>query len=210
MLSAGTGIGTADNPLETQVGVLEAETGTGGINIRNFGTVSIGGLSAEVDGLDVGTSGNIFLEQFRLDRPVETTIGPETIHGGTTSGNVTLIANGFDTDIIANVDQDSISAPRGNITVTAGRDIGFGLIGANFDNDVRASGTITFNPGRDFLLDGFRRHASGRFRSTTGGDVIVNAGRNISLLAVAGTDAGIEASGTAGADVVLTTGPGGT
>jgi hypothetical protein len=59
LLSAVTGVGTAANALETQVGVLEAETTTGGINIRNFGTVSIGGLSDDVEGLDVGTSGNI-------------------------------------------------------------------------------------------------------------------------------------------------------
>jgi hypothetical protein len=94
--------------------------------------------------------------------------------------------------------------------VTAGRDIGFGLIGTNFDNDVRANGTITFNTGRDFLLDGFADVASDNFGQSTGGNVIVNAGRNITLLAVAGTDAGIEASGSVGADVILNTGPGGT
>jgi len=48
------------------------------------------------------------------------------------------------------------------------------------------------------------------FGQNTGGNVIVNAGRNIALLAVAGTDAGINASGIVGADVILNTGPGGT
>ena len=94
--------------------------------------------------------------------------------------------------------------------MTAGRDIGFGLIGANFDNDVRANGTITFNPGRDLLLDGFADVVSDAFGNATGGDIIVNAGRNVTLLAVAGTDAGMEAGGTAGANIILNTGPGGT
>ena len=209
LLSAVTGIGTAANALETQVGTLEAETGTGGINIRNFGTLSIGGLSADVAGLSVATSGNLLLENFGAI-VLSDDSGPETIHGGTTSGNVTLIANGVDSDIISNVDQDAISAPSGNISLTAGRDIGFGLIGANFDNDVRASGSITFNTGRDFLLDGFADVVSDDFGQNTGGNVIVNAGRNIALLAVAGTDAGINASGIVGADVILNTGPGGT
>jgi Ca2+-binding RTX toxin-like protein len=209
ILSATTGIGTAGNAIETQVGTIEAETTTGGINLRNFGTVAIGGLTAEVDGLDVLTSGNLKFENFG-SIVLSDDSGPETIHGGTTSGNVTLTANGIDSDIISNIDQDSISAPRGNIIVTAGRDIGFGLIGTNFDNDVRANGSVTFDAGRDVLLDGFADVASDDFGQGTGGDVTVNAGRNIILLAVAGTDAGIAANGSAGGDVILNTGPGGT
>jgi len=134
----------------------------------------------------------------------------ESIHGGTTSGNVVLTASGVDSDILANVDRDSIAAPAGNVTVNAGRDIGFGLIGTNFDNDVRANGNITFNPGRDFLLDGFADIVSDSYANATGGDVIVNAGRNVTLLAVAGTDAGIEAGGVGRGNIVLNTGPGGT
>src|SRR6185503_18490468 len=94
--------------------------------------------------------------------------------------------------------------------VTAGRDVGFGLIGANFDNDVRANGTITINTGRDFLMDGFADMVSDDFGQNTGGDVIINSGRNIAMLAVAGTDASLLASGTVGANVILNTGPGGT
>jgi Ca2+-binding RTX toxin-like protein len=209
VLSAGTGVGTVGNAIETQVGTIEAETTTGGINLSNFGTVSIGGLTAEVDGLDVATSGNITFTSFG-SIVLSDNSGPESVHGGATSGNVTLTANGVDSDILANIDRDSISAPRGNIVVSAGRDIGFGLIGNNFDNDVRANGSITFNAGRDLLLDGFADVVSDAFGEGTGGDVIVNAGRNVTLLAVAGTDAGIEAGGSAGANIILNTGPGGT
>ena len=209
VLSTTTGVGTVSNAIETQVGVIEAETNTGGINLVNFGTVSIGGLTADVDGLDVITSGNINFTTFG-SLVLSDNSGPETVHGGTTSGNVTLIAAGVDSDILANIDRDSISAPTGNIIVTAGRDIGFGLIGTNFDNDVRANGTITFNPGRDLLLDGFADVVSDAFGNATGGDIFVNAGRNVTLLAVAGTDAGMEAGGTGGGSIILNTGPGGT
>jgi hypothetical protein len=46
-----TEVGTANNELETRTGLLEAETTTGGITIRNIGSVQIGGLTPDVDGL---------------------------------------------------------------------------------------------------------------------------------------------------------------
>ena len=54
---------------------IEAETITGGINLRNTGSVQIGGLTDQVNGLDVLTSGNltftaigsIFLSDVDLD-----------------------------------------------------------------------------------------------------------------------------------------------
>src|SRR6185436_11948075 len=120
-----------------------------------------------------------------------------------------LTANGFLADIITNTDLDAIAAPRGNITLIAGRDVAFGTIGVDFDNDVRANGSVTINAGRDFLIDGFADLASDDFFQNTGGDVVINAGRNIQLRNIAGSDAGITASGSAGADVILTTGFGG-
>jgi hypothetical protein len=51
VMSAGSGIGEGANPLDTQVNTLEAETTTGRITLRNFGTVAIGGLSDAVGGL---------------------------------------------------------------------------------------------------------------------------------------------------------------
>jgi hypothetical protein len=94
--------------------------------------------------------------------------------------------------------------------VTAGRDIAFGPFGTNFNNDVLASGSLTLNAGRDVIVDGFADLGSDSFFQGTGGDVIVNAGRDINVLNVAGTSASIAASGSAGANVVLTTGAGGT
>ena len=205
VLSAVTGVGLGSNALETQVSALEAETSTGGLAIRNFGALTIGGLSADVNGLDVLTSGNLTLTNNGSITLSDTT-GLEDVHGGTTSGNVTLIANGFDSDIVSNVDGDAITASRGNILVRATRDITFGTGGADFDNDVRASGNITIDAGRDFIIDGFSDMASDDFGLGTGGDVNITATRTISIASAHGTDASVAASGLAGGNVNLTTG----
>lgn len=214
LMSAATGIGTPGNAIETQTFQIEAETTTGGINISNFGSVQIGSWTDEVNGLHVLTSGNITLTNLGtillgdvdLD-PANPPSGPSaSVRGGNGSGNVTLIANGFDSDIIANTNLDAITAEAGNINLTASRDIAFGTIGTDFDNDVRASGGITVNAGRDFLIDGFADLESDNVADNTGGNVVINAGRKVHLRNVAGSDAGIAASGTAGADVILTAG----
>ncbi|HTU12209.1 MAG TPA: hypothetical protein VMG08_15065 [Allosphingosinicella sp.] len=208
VLSAQSGIGTGANVIETQTSALEAETVTGGISLGNFGSVQIGGISDQVDGLDVATSGDLsFVNYGSILLGDET--GAETVHGGSSSGNVTLIANGFDADIIATSNQDAINVPGGSLFLQAGRDIGFGIIGTDFDNDVRARGSVTVNAGRDFLIDGFSDLASDDFGAGTGGNAVINAGRNIHVRNIAGTDGSIAAGGAAGADVILTTGAGG-
>jgi Ca2+-binding RTX toxin-like protein len=210
ILSAGTGVGTGINAIETQVGTLEAETETGGINLRNTGNVIVGGLTDDVNGLDVNLSGDLTLiSSGSIVLSDESPGGFESVHGGTTSGNVTLIASGSSSDIVANVDQDSIAAPGGSIFLTAGRDVSFGTLGLNFDNDVRARGDLVITTGRDLNVDGFADLASDGFGAATGGDVIVNAGRDINVLNSTGTDGSIGAEGSGSGDVVLTTGPGG-
>ena len=91
VMSAGTGIATAGNALETQITFIEAETGTGGINIVNSGAVQIGGLTAEVRGLDVRTSGDLNFTTTGFIVLADTT-GTSSVHGGDFSGNVTLTA----------------------------------------------------------------------------------------------------------------------
>ncbi|MCC2632294.1 MAG: calcium-binding protein [Ramlibacter sp.] len=109
VLSAATGVGVGGNALETQVATLEAETGTGGINLGNTGTLTIGGLSADVAGLDVETSGNL-----RLTNVGSIVLADETeaqsVHGGTTSGNVTLVARGASSDITGAPTSTTMSA----------------------------------------------------------------------------------------------------
>ncbi len=208
VMSAQSGIGTGGNALETQVGLLEAETVTGGIAIGNFGSVQIGGVSDEVAGLHVETSGNLNFTNVGTILLADDS-GPESVHGGATSGDVTMIASGFDADIISTVNNDAVNVPGGNLTLQAGRDIGFGIIGTDFDNDVRARGSVTVTAGRDFLVDGFSDIASDDFGGSTGGNLTITTGRNIHVRNIAGTDGSIAASGSAGADLILTTGAGG-
>ena len=104
VLSAATGIGTPGNAIETQTTFIEAETNTGGINIANSGQVQIGGITADVDGLDVATSGDINFSTIGFIFLADTS-GPEMVHGGDMSGNVTLTAIGADADIYATIDQ---------------------------------------------------------------------------------------------------------
>ena len=200
IMSAVSGVGTASNAIETRTGLFEAETTTGGVNIRNIGSVQIGGLTADVDGLDVVTSGNINFTTIGSIFLTEanSVTAAEVVHGGATSGNVTLVASGANADIIGNVDNGAVTVPRGTLTLTAGRDIQLGTIGADFNNDVVTNNTLTFNAGRDILIDGFADILADNFGLDTGGDVIFNAGRNIGILNVAGTSASVTASGSGG------------
>lgn len=211
ILSAGTGVGTSTNAIETRTALFEAETNTGGITISNFGSVQIGGLTADVDGLDVVTSGDIdFTTVGSIFLTEANSISAaEVVHGGGTSGDVALWAIGPNSDIIGNVDNGAVSAPSGSITLTAGRDIQLGTIGADFNNDVIGSNAVTFSAGRDILIDGFADVLSDNFGLNTGGDLVFNAGRNIGILNFAGTSASVIASGSGGGDAIFTTGAGG-
>jgi Ca2+-binding RTX toxin-like protein len=208
-MSAVSGIGTAANRIETQASLFEAETTSGGIYVTNIGDVTFVSENPEVGGLSVADTGDIVFVNYGSVR-LGDTVGTESVHGGATSGNVTLIANGYDSSISSTVDNDAVMAAGGDISLSAGQDIAFGTAGANYDNDVVASGAVTINAGRDVVLSGFADINSDGFGHDTGGDVVINAGRDISLLNSTGTDASIAALGGAGASVFLTTGAGGT
>jgi hypothetical protein len=198
-LSAGSGVGSL-GAIETQVSNLEAETNTGGINISNIGAVTVGGVTADISGLSVTTSGSITLTNLGSITLTDTD-GFATIQGGSTSGHVTLVANGAGSSISSTVDQDAISAPKGNITLTAASNVIFGA-GLNYDNDVRANGSIVVNAGGYFYVDGFADIASDDFFNGTGGGVTINAS-SIYIFDTYGTDASVTAAGSAGADVIL-------
>jgi hypothetical protein len=206
-LDAGSGVGLF-NAIETQTAQLEAESLTGGINLSNIGNVTIGGAggTAELRGLFTGTSGNIrLINQGSIT--LSDTDGLESVHS---AANLTLNALGAGADISSNVDRDALSA-IGNILLASGQDILFGRAGADFDNDVRAGGSITISAGRDFVIDGFSDLASDDQGLGTNGGVSITAGRNILIDDANGSDAsvGVSASASTGS-VVLTTGVGGT
>src|SRR5262249_7279205 len=61
MLEGRTGVGAAADPIETAVSNLEAFTETGGIFVANTGDVVLGGSDPTLNGVQVGTSGDIRL-----------------------------------------------------------------------------------------------------------------------------------------------------
>jgi Ca2+-binding RTX toxin-like protein len=205
VMSAVTGIGTAANALETQTVVIEAETSTGGINVANFGNLQIGGLSAAVDGLDVVNSGNLTLSTVGFIVLSDLT-GPEIVHGGDLSGNVTLTAIGANADLFSTVDRPSVTAAGGGITLTAGRDIAFGTSGTNFNNDVLATTFVDIHAGRDFVLDGTSNVRTSAFGGVVGGPIDIQVGRNILLT---NTNGGLQSIEAFLGNLTLTTGPNG-
>jgi Ca2+-binding RTX toxin-like protein len=206
LLDAGTGIGTGGNFIETQVSALEAESVTGGIALSNINNLTIGGLTSELRGLFTGTSGNITLIN-QGSITLNDDDGIESVHS---AGNLNLNAVGATADISSIIDQDALFA-SGNIVLGAGRDILFGTVGANFDNDVRAGGGISITAGRDFHIDGFSDMAADDQGLGSNGGVTISVGRDILIEDDNGTDASIGVSGAGSTgSVVLTTGIGGT
>ncbi|MFO0879483.1 MAG: hypothetical protein U0840_19215 [Gemmataceae bacterium] len=107
-LQASTGIGSTGNPLGTQVSNLEAETATGGIFVANTGNLTIGGVTVDLQGLIVSTSGNVEVSSTGDLTISEQVDGPEDItltSAGTLgllsdltsgSGDISLTANEMD------------------------------------------------------------------------------------------------------------------
>jgi hypothetical protein len=210
-LSAGTGIGVGNAiELAPPLGFIavEAQTNTGGIFLSSTASLNIGGVTSSLTGLKVTTSGDIdIVTGGRI--VLQDTDGPEVIRGGSSSGNVRLAGNDASADLIITVDRDAIVTPAGSIDARVGRDILLGTAGANFDNDVRASGFVFLRGERDFILDGQSNISSDDFGLNTGGSVNVGAGGNITIANAQGNGASIGASGNAGAGVQLFTGAGG-
>lgn len=207
-LDAGTGIGVGGNAIETQVSLLEAESVTGGIRLSNINDLTIGGAggTADLRGLWTGTSGDIVLTNQGAILLSDNS-GVESIRSG---GNLTLVAIGAAADISSNVNRDALLAV-GNIVLSAGRDVLFGTVGSDFDNDVRAGGSITITAARDFHIDGFSDMASDDQGLATNGGVSITVGRDILIEDDNGVDASVGVTAVASTgSVVLTTGFGGT
>ena len=205
-MDAGSGIG-AFNAIETQVSVLEAESVTGGINLANIGNLVIGGATGTADlrGLFTGTSGNLIL----VNQGSILLSDANGVESARSAGNLALTALGVDSDISSDVNRDALLAV-GNISLAAGRDILFGRVGTDFDNDVRAGGSIFINAGRDFAIDGFSDMAADDQGLGTNGGISITAGRDILIDDAFGVDASIGVSAPASTgSIVLTTGVGG-
>jgi len=180
-LSASTGIGTAGDPLQTQVGTLNAVTSTGGVFINNDravpGTLKLGNGGG---GLKVGgASGDIVLTN---NGTIDSVNNGDNISG---PGNITVKAQGATADL-------NISGQMAQFSVT---DSGSGLI------DLKA--------GRDVTLGGSVANSLGAILSSAG-SIVVGAGRNFTInpnayLNVASGSGGITVS--AGGDFTMLTPP---
>ncbi len=199
------GIGTPANAIETQVTFVEADTISGGINLVNSGSVQIGGLTPEVQGLFVRDTGDINFTTTGFIVAADGT-GAQSVRGGNMSGNVTLTAVGADSDIFTNIDQKMVSAAGGGITLNAGRDIALGTTGTNYDNDLLATTFVNLRAGHDVVIDGATNIRTSAFGGVVGGPIDIRAGRNIELGNATG---GTETIESYLGDVLLTAGPGG-
>jgi hypothetical protein len=205
-LVAGTGIGLPGDHLDTDVGVISARAGGGGVFIEEAGALLIGDTSATVQRYNPDNSLTEIVDATLSDvRTVEgngsivvrTLAGDLTLSDGTAladnvavvahgAGNVRLEAAGANTDLLANAD---ILSTIGHITLLAARDLRFAA-----DADVLSGGvgTLNFEAGSGAIVMNDRT----RF-STGSGDVRLLAADDIRL-------GGIETTG----NVSLTSGTG--
>jgi len=200
-LFAETGIGVgALGTIDLAVGNLEARTTTGGIAIIEADGLILGGVTDQLTGVTVVTSGDINIQagfNSSGNLVLADTDGTEVVKGGSLSGNVILTASGVASDFSVTVTQDAVIAPGGNIVITAGRDILSGQAGGNTsDGDFDASGHVQLTAGRDVILIGDADLRADSFLQNTGGSVTVTAGRDITTGLGAGlTSNFISASG---------------
>ena len=116
-LNAFTGIGVtgASTGIDTDVALLEGQTGFGGMNISNAGAVTVGGVSDNFLGLWVFGSGDLTLTAGGTIDLADRN-GAAAVHGGSQGGNVFLSANGAAADIVRTDGADAIMAQAGNVT----------------------------------------------------------------------------------------------
>ncbi|MDB5386251.1 MAG: cya 3 [Planctomycetaceae bacterium] len=205
LLKVTNGIATTGT-LTTAVGGLEATTANGDISIDNTGDLTIGGLDSSLHGLSVQNNGSVRLTNHGSVFLSEA--DAESLQAGLQGGDVVVQAIGASSDIIGTVNQDLAVAPHGSITMTAGRDFESGMGGLAYDGDLEADNSLTINAGRDVLLGGDADLRSDAFGDNTGGNLTVSAGRNVTLQGNSGTAEipSIQAGGTNGAEVQITTG----
>jgi hypothetical protein len=150
-LSAATGIGTALQPLTTQVQRLEAAGGTGGVFIANLGSLQVGGISPSLlnlTGLSATLSGPVAVSttvDLTLSEAVQSASGPIGLSAGgnlialvggditSTSGAVTLTADsdGVGGGAIHLADGTVVNAGSGPIALLATGDITLGRLVLN-------------------------------------------------------------------------------
>ena len=200
IMSAGAGVGQDGNPIEIQTGALEVETNTNGIWLENYSDVVIGGLTPLVSGLDVATSGGLFLFNAGSVRLSDTT-SDRVVHGGSSASDVRIIAGG---SITSDVGQTAVNALGGSVKLVSGGDIRLGEAPFTVrSNDIQAAGSITLDAAGQVILAGDADLISNIFGLGTGGIVTVRGRGGIAI------DGTADVSAIGGGDIILVTDPGG-
>ena len=178
VLIAGTGIGTPDNAIETRVAALEARTSSGGLTLTNSGDLRIGEILFDVEGVRIG-SGDMILRNLGTITISDTITNRYIIESG--SGNVTLIAEGYESDILSAPDipdEPGIRLFDGDLLLRAGRDIVLGISGGG---DIEVVGEVRMQAGRDVSLLPYAFLSSGSMSAGVPGLLEINAGRDINI-----------------------------
>ncbi|MEA2480452.1 MAG: hypothetical protein QOJ07_2374, partial [Thermoleophilaceae bacterium] len=198
-----TGVGASD-AIDTAVNEVEAQAPEAGVRIANSGPLTIGIAGSPHPGLFLGNTGDVIASATGTITLADDSGGLEIVKGGDTLGNVMLTATGPTSDIVSTIDRPAVTAGRGTITLSAGRDIKLGTGGASFNNDVRAGRGVSMTAGRDVVIDGSAAVSSDDFGLSSAADLVVQAGRDAVVDDAMGGDASFRAGGTAGADTSIT------
>ncbi|NTV01965.1 MAG: hypothetical protein HGB04_04160, partial [Chlorobiaceae bacterium] len=218
VLSAGSGIGSGSNALNTAVSTLSAEVGSDGMFVSESSGLAVGSVTVTVQRVDAtaGATGSIEDTLSNLASAgnlVATTVEGSfaTVAGGgevRAAGNILLQALSATADLMID---GSVSSSAGNISLDAGRDL---LLNAAVSTSV-TGGTIDLIAGDDVAMtdgssvtgtDGAIRMEAVAGSVTTGtvtagnGNVAIVAGTDISDLSGSGliTAAGLLLSAGSG------------
>jgi hypothetical protein len=196
----------ASGTLTTAVSNLEAANQNGDISIDNTGDLTVGAIDTSLHGLSIDNTGSIRLTNHGslfLSTP-----NFVSFQAGAQGGDVVVQTLGATSDIVSTVNQDVALAPAGSISMTAGRDFLAGTAGLAYDGDLEADANVTVSAGRDVLLSGDADLRSDEFGHSTGGSVMIIAGRNVTLQGNSGTAEipSIGAGGASGGGIQISTG----
>ena len=179
--AAGTGIGSAADPIETHTPNLEAQTDTGGIFVDNSGPLNLllGGVNGTLNGVQVLTSGDIRIRNDSAD--ILLTLSPDEVVS-TAAGNILLQTQNSGDILVRNGATASIYSDAGNVTLDSAGDIELGNTTLDAAGNIRAAGDVTLTAVGDITLD-----ENSDIQVTGSGTFTATAGGNFSILASDGT-----------------------
>jgi filamentous hemagglutinin family protein len=157
VLTAGTTIGTAANPVQTDVDTLALVAG-GNVFVQNDGALTAAGQTTNNGSLSVTTvGGTLTVGAVNLQPTILSNAPGANITGMTANGSgaVTLAATGTTSDVVFD---STARSSTGTVSVTAGQNI--------VDN-------------LSALVSGAETSASANLAIATGGNVVLNAGNTI-------------------------------